>query len=243
MGAVSNGVETSVKDMFKNYKLHNAYGEETSMNSKDILAQMIHKLIIDNERETALMFIDKLGIGEDYIKYLSESIDFDNLKNILKEAFDTANNFNAFTQESETYLDEARELSIEEENYEQILDLAKNKILRTAKKHKINNKEILPLINALDAIKKVYADHPDGNRQVLFDSVMMSAKEQTTSLATAKVNNLNLILNSNATILDLVNQLLLKEDSEANKLRTEMNEKFKKLIEYKSSLSNLQQEE
>ena len=243
MGAVSKGVETSVKDMFKNYKLHNAYGEETSMNSKDILAQMIHKLIIDNERETALMFIDKLGIGEDYIKYLSESIDFDNLKNILKEAFDTANNFNAFTQESETYLDEARELSIEEENYEQILDLAKNKILRTAKKHKINNKEILPLINALDAIKKVYADHPDGNRQVLFDSVMMSAKEQTTSLATAKVNNLNLILNSNATILDLVNQLLLKEDSEANKLRTEMNEKFKKLIEYKSSLSNLQQEE
>ena len=72
---------------------------------------------------------------------------------------------------------------------------------------------------------------------------MMSAKEQTTSLATTKVNNLNLILNSNATILDLVNQLLLKEDSEANKLRTEMNEKFKKLIEYKSSLSNLQQEE
>ena len=243
MEAVSKGVETSVKDMFKNYKLADESGDETPMNSQTILAQMIHKLIIDNERDTALMFIDKLGLGEGYVKYISEAMDFDNLKKVLKEAYDTSRNFNAFTREAEVYLNEAKDGITVNEEYEQILDKTKKNLLKSAKKYKISKKEIAPLLSSLDSVKKACTDNPYGNRQVLFDAATIQAKQQTSGLAADKVNNMNLILTSNATVLDLINQILLKDDSEANKAREIMNEKFKELIEYKSSLDNLQQEE
>ena len=240
MGAVSKGVETSVKDMFKNYKYVSASGEETPMNSRTILAQMIHKLIIDEERDTALMFIDKLGLGEDYVKYISEAMDFDNLKKIMKEAYDMSNNYNSFIKKTEKILNETKSEVSDTEDYEQILDKSKNKLLKAAKTCNINKSEIVSIIKALDNIKNLYKENPSGSRTLLFDAALVDAKQQVTAEAAAKINNINLILTSNATMLDLVNQILLNEDSEENKSREEMNEKFKELLAYKDKLDSLQ---
>ena len=242
MDAVSKGVETSAKDMFKNYKLRNDFGEESLMNSQNILAQMIHKLVIDNEKDTALMFIDKLGLGEDYISYISKTIDFSYLREIIKEAYEISTKFNIFSKKVEGYLNEARENILAAEDYEHLLDITKNKIINESRKYNIYKKNILPLITALDNIKQLSAANPEGDKQILFDGLIREAMQKTAANNASEIDKFNHILIANASTLDLVNQILIKEDSELNKVREILNESFKEVIDYKTTLNNLQQE-
>ena len=158
----------------------------------------------------------------------------------MKEAYDMSNNYNSFIKKTEKILNETKSEVSDTEDYEQILDKSKNKLLKAAKACNINKSEIVSIIKALDNIKNLYKENPSGSRTLLFDAALVDAKQQVTAEAAAKINNINLILTSNATMLDLVNQILLNEDSEENKSREEMNEKFKELLAYKDKLDSLQ---
>ena len=58
-----------------------------------------------------------------------------------------------------------------------------------------------------------------------------------------KVSAANSIFAANTAVINLINHIMLNENSSANKQRDIITEKFKQLIDYKTSLINLQPEE
>ena len=241
MDAASDGVEMTAKTMFGNYSL-NIYGVDIPMSSGMVISQMVHRLLLNNQQETALMFIERLGLGEKYIEYMSENMDFESLKSIIKDTYKIINNFKKFSNEADEILGKTRE-SLPGSDIIKVIDKVKKELYLTGKKHNIAKKDIAPLLNNLDIIKDESLKNINTDRTILFDSFIGNAKAEIAGEIRNNVESAEKLLVTNTTIVDLINHILLPDESQANKLREEMSRKIKEILEYKNSVSNLQQEE
>lgn len=243
MEAVSEGVDLSTREQFKKHNL--GFLDTTySMDSEEMVAQMINQLIGDDNNQTALLFIEKLGLADTYVKYVAEKTDYEKLKDIVNEAFETTTNFQNFQKALSPYLTEAFDEMKKEENADMsVLDKLKDAITKYSNDFSVNKEAADLILEAVDNIKQYCIDNPDASKLLIYSNLIRSAQQNCVNFVKDLIKANDGIMNAHAAILNMVNQILLMEDSEASKYRIIANEKFEEILKYKDSLNNSLQEQ
>ena len=243
MEALSKGSEMGAKRLFDTYKIDTIFGEQYTMGSDQMITNMVHQLIIDEKQDTALMFLDKLGLGEQYIKHIVNSMDFDAIKKTIDDAYTLDRDYKAFLSELKPYVDKARESLKLGNDFVQTMNKVKRAIAKLGKKYDIETSDYKILISDIDNFINNNSTNPEEANSMLFEFIMADAIKKLSDTVCAKLDFMNDCLQSDSTIINTVNNVLLDENSEASQLRKEFNKKFEKLLEYQNSLTNLQQQE
>lgn len=244
MDAVKEGVDLSTREQFKKHNL--GFIDTTySMDSEEMIAQMINQLIgEDNNNQTALLFIEKLGLADTYVKYVAENTDYEKLKNIITEAFETTTNFQKFQNALLPYLTEAFDEMKKEKNADMnVLDKLKDTITKYTNDFSINKEAKDSMLEAVDNIKASCIANPDANKALIYSTLIQKGEQNYVEFVNDLIKEKEGVMNAHAAILNMINQILLIEGSETSKHREEANKKFTELLKYKDSLNNSLQEQ
>lgn len=243
MDAINDGVALNAKSRFDKHMLSFNYGE-FSMGSDEMVNYMTNQLITDGQFETALMFLEKLGLNEQYVKHAAESFDYDALEKIIKDAHTIADNYTKF--QNDTEIEFAKVQKIFEDNncdYVAVLDNLRKFLTDKAVEYSLSDETIAPFMAGVDTIEYNCETNPNVQKLLLYSTVMQTCKQRSAAAAANDISEKNAILGSNATILNFINNIMLPVGSETAKLREVMNERFEKLANLKTSLMNLQGDE
>ncbi len=243
MIAVKKGVAINAKKLFNNYSI-NLFGTSVSMGSDEIIAYMINSLIIDNQKDTALLFLDKLGLADTFIRQMHSQFDFDEIRKIIINAHKIVNDFNLFKNNIEpVFSNIGEELKDDTANFNKIMNSTKKQIKHLGKKYNIDEKYLDILYQALNNIRYTCNENPNAQKGLIFSSVISIAKEKMANAIKSDIETQNDILRANASVLELINQILLPANSESYLLREEINKEFKEIHNLKQKLVNLQAEQ
>lgn len=236
MEAIGDGVALNAKSKFNKYTLSFNSGEYL-MGSDEMVSYMTNQLIIDNEFETGLLFLEKFGLSEQYIKHAAESFDFEKLENLIKDAHLLADNFSNFQTSIEADFAEAQK-GLEDENcdYAKILNKLRSAIYEKGSENSLDEEYLNTIITGIDTVEYNYEINPNVQKLLVFTTVMGTSKNKMVEAIRAKIQEKDIILGSSTTIANFINQILLPEGSEAEKLRNEINNNFNNLFVLKQSL-------
>lgn len=243
MEALSDGVAPNVKELFNTHSIEMNDGTSRLMGSKEMITTMVNQLLVNNNTETASMFIEKLGLAEPYIEHLAENLDIDGLKDVLNEAHSFAEDFNKFQNTINPYIDEAATLVNKTKRPSVIINSLKSLIKTAGDTYGISEESCVILLKALDKLKKEYKEKPECDRELLFTSIMNEAKTAITSSIQSQLEQSNFVLKTNATLITFIASISLKENSKAEKLRNNLLKKYQEVVNLFNTISNLQQVE
>lgn len=243
MDAINDGVALNAKNRFDKHMLSMSYGDFL-MGSDEMVSYMTNSLITDGQYETAIMFLEKLGLNEQYVKHASKSFDYEGLEKVLREAHELATNYANFQKDVEPIINSIQTAFADNScDYASLLANLKKEIADKASSHSLTDDMIGPLLFGIDTVEYNCENNPEAQKQLVFSTVMTTSKQRMTDILTESVAEKNAVLSSNATILDFINHIMLPIGSEAEKIRVEINEHFAKLAELKDYLVDLHGDE
>lgn len=243
MDAVSEGVALYAKGRFDKYMLTFPSGD-FSMGSDEMVTYMTNHLILDEQYDAALMFLEKLGLSEQYVMHVAENFDYEALRNLIIKSHNLTDNFTKFQNDIEAEF--AKVITVFDDNncdYKPVLKNLRKFIREKAVLYSLSDEITSPLFSALDTIKYNFEHNPDSQKNIIFVTLWGTAKTKAADIVSKEIAQNNSLLNSNATIADFVNHILLPNTSEASKVRLNMVEEFTKLSELKQSYLDLQGDE
>lgn len=232
MEALSDGTAMDAKSLFNTISIELANGDLLPMSSGEIIKQMTHSLILDGQKDTALMFLDKLGLNEDYVKFTSNDIDFDDIKKAIDTALKITNYYGSFKQELPSLIGKAQESLNNKEDYIKTIDRLKRNIAEAGKQHNLEKDVIKIWLTSLDKVKEICDKNSDSEPWLVFKSQLASIENESDKKVQDKIDFYNNFLISAQTIIETVNSVLITPDSEADKARIDMNKKYNDIIDY-----------
>ena len=242
MEAVQDGVALNAKSRFDKHMLTMSNGE-FSMGSDEMISYMANNLILDNQFDTALMFLEKLGLGERYVEHASETFDYEGLAKLITDAHTLADNFTKFQKDVELELFKAQQIFDDNCDYKSILDGLRKLITDKAAEYSLTDDMIGRLMFGLDTIEYNCESNPNAQKNLLFVTIMQSAKQRMADDITEEISKKDVIIGANATIVNFINQIMLPAGSKADTARIEINKEFEKLAQLKQSYLDLQGDE
>lgn len=239
MDALNDGIALNAKSKFNKHYAHFTFGEYT-MDTDEAISFIANSLILDDQLDTAILFLEKLGLNEQYVNYFCKNLDLIQMENLIYETYTIANNFAGFKKEFAAEFEKAaNELENPDVDYNKVLDDFKNNILDIGAQHSINKKDLEGLFQGIEIVRENCKINLTQHKNILFATVMQSATNSLIENISQKIDTKNYVLSSNITLMNFINNIMLTEDSESYKLREEINEKFTKLVDVKTSLINL----
>ena len=239
MDAVASGSTGSINERFKNYEstlMDVKTGLPLPFDDEKSIDYMVKSMIIGQNDETAVMFIDKLGLANKFLKAQNELLDFEQAK---KDVRKIANILNTTYAQSNIVKDELTQLSNSDiddsDEYAARIDtLKKNIIDRTSKLNR--KKAIGKCLKALDSAKSVIDANPEVSKKAIISQILNTALASVADDANDDIADVQNRLNAISTIYNLVNKLSMPEYSDAYKEREKFVEKFKQFEEYNNSI-------
>lgn len=237
MDAVSEGIALNSKNAFNNHIL--STGEK--MGKDNIICSFVNELIDGQNLDAALLFIEKMGFADTYVNYMVDGLKWDNMRNAITNAFDLANNFTKFQNAIEPHF-EYIEKNLQNPDFplEKEITKLENLTKKQAKDCKLDKRALQVLIKGYETLK-YNLQTPNSQKDMLYYTIISSAKSDCASVIQEAIEYNDNILNGGYILLNLINRILLKVDSEASKNRETINQRFQELYDYKESLANLQQ--
>ena len=242
MSALRKGIETDVKSVFNSIQIPLKDGTTRPMSSAAIIGTLVHSLIYDNEQETALLLLDKLGLNETYVNYIAnEYFDYDDFKSLIEDAANKHKLYKDFTAVfNESYKTTEEEINSGVSAIRSINRL-KRALLEAAKVYSIEKSHLKIFLNAINDCKLMWQNNPDTSKVELFDSIFYPACTEYEKAVATYFEAPNRMLESQELIMKLMNNVPLETNSKAAKNRVEVNKKFRELVEYNNKLmSDLQ---
>jgi len=244
MSALEKGIETDVKSYFDKINIQLKDGTNIPMSSATMIAHIVRGLIIDKQDETALLFLDKLGLNETYVKYEADNFDFDELKGMIS---DTSKKHKGYTKFTDTFNKQYEYINQEIQNGknpERLINNLKKILTQSAKDNEIEKVHLNIFLAGIDQCKKIWRENPDIDKGEIFSAIIYEAAKIYQDGVSNYFQPINDILESQETVIKLVDKIPLYNDSEAAKIREEMDKKFIELVKYsEEQLSDLQVEE
>ena len=96
---------------------------------------------------------------------------------------------------------------------------------------------------AFDTIEYNCESNPNAQKNLLFVTIMQASKQRMADDITEEISKKDVIIGSNATIVNFINQIMLPAGSKADTARIEINKEFEKLALLKQSYLDLQGDE
>lgn len=235
MSCAKQGNLNVIAKELKDTKILLKTGNMVDLYSKAGLSILIKDLIASEEIETALLFIDQLGMNELAVELFSESINFDNAKKIVKRTY---NIFEAVEKQTKTIQKELDKLSDidNDPNYKERILQAKENIIKRCRN--TNFKITIPIIEAgFKALLETIEASPEISKYELLKENFDYVKAG--SIALAKRSTVG--LNAKLATIDLYHKLLceikLPYGSKAKKYREKFMNKYNDLESFTKQIN------
>ena len=239
MSAVATGnaplVASNFKDIKTNLQDVNS-GAILTMDDNKAIDYIVGSLSENDDNSTAIMFIDKLGLADKYVKAQNELVDFDNAKKITDDVvkiLGTTNNLSTIVKEEIDNI--AQDDTISDKQYIKKINIAKKNILK--KTQKMDDKKSVKIyLKTLDEVKKIISQTPGTPKNVLLSEFITQANSKVGRMVNEdlimKQEPLKYINNT----YNLVNSINIPEYSPALAEREKFNKKYDEFQEYSNQL-------
>jgi len=201
---------------------------------------MVKQMILGENDETAIMFINKLGFAKKYIDAQNTLINFDSANKIV----DSIVNIVGKTQIQQNIVNDTLKPILSAEagkntTFLKDLDSAKKQIKE--KSENLSDKtHIKRYLAAINNAKKLIKQNPDIPKETILTQALSYSNEQTQNILNQQIGILQEHLNVVHNTHRFINKLDVPDYSDAVKSREIFNEKYNKFVEYNNqSLINL----
>lgn len=242
MEAVQTGNAAEVKNYFKDYYV-NPYNSPfpLTMDSEESLSYMTRALLVNNNFETAKMFVEKLGLAEKVIDFETKEFDHYDADKIIKKIINIVTATQTNLKAARTEFDKLVQIIDTSEDFEKLIDEAKANIIKQTKRNSRQN-EIKTYLEALDNAKKEILEGTDYKKSFILQQHMDDAIQNVIQKTNADSVEHQQYLNMLIQLYSFFGELSLPEYSEAYKKQQILVEKFEKFRNnYENSLRKLQQ--
>lgn len=236
MNCAKNGSTNAVAKALKNSKLQLKNGDVVSMDSDDALNIMLAPMLGDSDLDTAVMFIEQLGLSERVIQLASKGTTFDTARKTIKRIHSILSSVSKQAEIVKQEMKSLEDIDNYDTNYIEKINQSKENILRKTKN--TNYKVTVDIFqkameNAIEQIK----NQPEMSRSAILYSNMNMATTAAQYVATENIKNLNAKLMRFQIIHDLILRLSLPADSPAVSLREKYINDFNSVEDYRNSLA------
>lgn len=236
MRAAKDGSLNMVKQELKNTKIMLQNGKVINLCSKDGLNIMLKDLIDENDVETAVMFIDQLGLSELAVETFSKYINFDNARKILKRSY---NIFDSVDKQYKTVEEECEKLKDidNDPNWKERVEQTRADIKKACGNTSFKNSGKI-IDSALTQIIAGMGKNRNVSKYKLLTDNMQYAKSCSIELARKNVDALNESLEKIQTVSDLLHAIKLPPKSGCEKYIEEFDKNVEDLESFSLQLSH-----
>ena len=242
MEAVQTGNAAEVRNYFKDYYV-NPYNSPfpQTMDSEESLSYMVRALLVDNNFETAKMFVEKLGLAERLIDFEYKQFDTYEPEKIVKKIVNIAKSTQANMLAARTEFNKLEKIIDTTDDFEKAIEETKANIIKATKRNN-RKSEVKAYLEALDNTKKDILQKADFKKSFILqqntDDAIMNVIKKTNEESVEQQQYLNMII----ILYSFFEELSLPEYSEAYKKQQKLVEKFHNFKKnYENSLRQLQQ--
>ena len=243
MNAIKNGNAFHAREFFKNFLVtEQDYEVPMPMDSGRILSQMVENIMLDDSEETAYMFIEKLGLGENYVGFMVNDFDFEEIKQLIDRSFETAENSTRFKKELEPLIKKASAaLSRKPAGASIILQELTEKTTELANKYTIHEHFYNIVLDTYYGLERYFKENDkEIDRGLVLKSAIDSSVDEMFISISDYLKETDLILEKHTKTINFINRIILNTSSQAHQDRIKMNEKFDELCKYSSKRRELQ---
>ena len=237
MDALEQGIETDVKAAFSKVTMELTNGDLVELGSKDIINHIVYSLVLDKHLDTAIMFLEKLGLNEQFVSDSSKIIKYDEMKKLMDKAVKLFDNFSAFDKEYNKILNESCESLENGESADTVLTKMQTQLAKAGRKYKVTPKGMNTFVHSLEDLKTYFAENPNANPAIIVKTMVPDYYSKVAKIEAAKYNEINGTLGNLEIVVDLINKITLNVDSQAFKDREEMNKKVVELTKYNKMIN------
>lgn len=244
MDSLNDGIETDVKSAFNKVQVQLSNGSSVPMGTTEMIGYIVHELVYDNQDETALMFIDKLGLNEEYVKYVANDyFDYDETKEFIEENVAKQKRYKEYTATFNKTYEVIRDEIENGKNPIRCINKLKKTLVEAGKTYSIDKKHAKIFLDAVDNCKITWNENPTLDKVAIMNELFYAVGGIFETTVNKTFEDAFRVLESQQTVIGLMNKVPLLPKSEASKLRDETNKKFEEVVEYNNQLmNNLQQE-
>ena len=236
MESLSEGLAMNVKDKFNKYSIGLAQGEY-EMGSGESIVAMVNSLLLDDQSDTALLFLEKLGLSEQYVEFMSKEFDFKEMKDTLKKIHETMMNFVTYNKIlNPIFTKTVAKFSEPNANYEEILDNLSKTIYDEGLKLGFTKEQLDVLAECSTITKAALKEHRPQEATLVFETVLAKVTQEFSDVISDATDSMESLLDANQTFITLIQQISLREGSKAYIEREKIIEKFLELTDYRNSL-------
>lgn len=243
MDAVASGNAEQVQEEFKNISVPLSDPKtdtQLNMDNDKAISYICQNLRSAEDDSTAVMFINKLGLADKYIKVQNEIVDFDKAK---KDVRRTANILDTTRKQADIVDKEVAKFVDDkfntDDDFATRIDNAKLNIINKTKNLN-RQKAVKVYLTTLDNVKAVIAANPDVPRKAILGQAITQANVRVGEMANADLQKIQSGVKFLDSLYNLINKLDIPEYSPANQERDKFNAKYKDYEAYNNAILSKQ---
>jgi len=235
MDCARNGNLNVVKDAFKNSKFQLSDGSYVPLDSVKALNLILSPLIYNSEIETALMFINQLGVGEKAVEMLTNDIAMKRPRKTLNQIHSI---FRKVSKQAQ-YANEASEKfkGIDSDpDWEKRVEEIKQELINKIKSTKYS-KTVEIYEKGFDIAIEHIRNNPNTSKYNALTLNLEAASHASVHVAQKNAENLNEILAFYGRIYNILENIQIPPNSPLNKRREEFMQAYRKFLDYQDSIA------
>ena len=235
MEAVQTGNAAAVANKFSDYNtglFDPKTGSVISMNDDLAIDYIVKSLIIGDNDDTAVMFVDKLGLANKFLRAQNQIFDLNDAKSDVDEIVKILGTASAQTNIVQDEMKIFKQPEFEnDEDYTIKIDNAKNNIIKKTKGMSMKP-AVKRYLKALDDAKKVIDANPNLSKIAIVFQSMNQALAEVTDTVNDDVQDIQKNLNSIIIVHKFANKLNIPENSDAKAELEKYNAKYDEFEKY-----------
>lgn len=221
---------------FKNYDTEYVdpqTGTVLTLADPKIINIMVRSLTNNKTIETSIMFIEKLGLTDQFVEQEEKMFDVEQIKKKINRLVNILKTTDKQTEILEEELAKFSDDMNIDEFLEQI-DRSKETIIR--KTHNLSRqKNVRAMLSVFDNIKEIIGSNPDLPKTIIVEQLMNSLKQDLSSSTNSDINDIQSELNEINTIYELISELNIPEYRKAFKYKENFIKKFNEIEKYRAN--------
>jgi len=220
---------------FKNFDsefLDEDTGALRTLADPKVINLMVRKLLHCKTDETCVMFVEKLGLTDQFIQEEDNMLDVAQTKkkvNRLMNIIKTVNKQTSILQEELEKFDDDMDL----DSFLEQIDRSKETIIK--KTHNLSRqKNIKAILQAFDNIKDIISSEPGLPKVIIMEQTMNELKKNISDYTNSDVGELQAELNEINTIYSLICKLNVPQYRDAYKYKENFIKKFNEIENYRN---------
>lgn len=235
MDCAKSGSLNAVHSALKKSKLQLKNGTEVPLDSEIALKILLEPMLADSDLDTAVMFIDQLGLSEKVMEMLAKNQSFQPAYKSIKRIHSILASVSSQSEAVEKELIALANIDNDADYKEKILQ-SKARILKRVKN--TNYRKTYEIYEKAydNAIAQIEHDS-ENSKLAIIAANLNSAQSASVYISRKNIDSLNEKLRQIQVLYDLICRIHLPENSPAEELRKKYLEEFHKVEEYKNSFS------